>query len=162
MQISLEIYLHDMERDPIACVVCNAVPRMGELITLLLGEDKGSGTYRVQAIEHLFDPRRTSESLQHVCIVVNQHQTKRAAPSAPPKGPSPCPRCNGDVASHVNSVATDVGLWHSRCYHECADTKHDDDNGFARPMTDAEIVDHRKWAETAFGPLPPILPKRGA
>lgn len=70
MQINLEIYVNDMDRDPIANVICNVVPREGDRIRLLAGETKESGLYRVLGYaEHLLDPRLT-ETLQHVCIVV--------------------------------------------------------------------------------------------
>jgi len=69
MQINLEIYVSDMEREPIAKVICNAVPRENDRIRLT-GETKESRLYRVLGYaEHLLDPRRT-ETLQHVRIVV--------------------------------------------------------------------------------------------
>lgn len=70
MQINLEIYLHDMSGDPLANVVCNAVPREGDRLRLIAGDDAPSGLYRVLGYtEHLLDPRLT-EVLQHVCVIV--------------------------------------------------------------------------------------------
>jgi hypothetical protein len=70
MQINLEIYLNDMDGDPIANVICNVLPRENDRIRLLVGEAKESGLYRVLGYtEHLLNPRRT-DTLQQVCIVV--------------------------------------------------------------------------------------------
>lgn len=69
MQVSLELYEQDLDRDPFANVICHVVPRVGEYILLLAGEAPEHGRYRVQYVEHLLDPRR-SETLQHVCAVV--------------------------------------------------------------------------------------------
>ena len=68
--INLEIYLNDMDGEPLANVICNSVPRAGDRIRLLAGEATESGLYKVFGYtEHLLDPRKV-ETLQHVCIVV--------------------------------------------------------------------------------------------
>lgn len=73
MQINLEIYPHDFDREPIANVICNAVPRVGERFRLLAGETPEAGLYRVLAVEHQLDPRRV-ETVQHVCLIVLREQ----------------------------------------------------------------------------------------
>ena len=68
--ISLEIYINDMDREPLANVICNAVPREGDRIRLLGRDAPYAGLYRVLGYtEHLLEPSRV-ETLQHVCIVV--------------------------------------------------------------------------------------------
>lgn len=69
MQINLEIYLNDFDREPLANVICNVAPRVDERFRLLAGETPEAGTYRVLAVEHQLDPRRI-ETLQHVCLIV--------------------------------------------------------------------------------------------
>ncbi len=69
MQVNLEMYLNDFDRDPFASVICNIVPRVGERVRLLAGESPEAGLYRVLGTEHLLDPRR-AETLQHVCVIV--------------------------------------------------------------------------------------------
>jgi hypothetical protein len=70
VQINLEIYVNDMDRDPIANVICNVAPRVDERIKLLAGEAPEGGLYRVLYVEHILDARRRPETLQHVCVVV--------------------------------------------------------------------------------------------
>ena len=69
MQISLELYLNDLDRDPFANVVCNAVPRVDEYVELFAGDTAAGGLYRVLAVRHLLDPNKI-ETLQHVCLIV--------------------------------------------------------------------------------------------
>lgn len=72
MQVNLEIAVHDAPDEPIANVICNAVPRVGEGIVLLAGEsDPASGEYKVTWVLHMLDPRRI-ETVQHVCIRVRK------------------------------------------------------------------------------------------
>jgi hypothetical protein len=74
--VRLEIYVNDMDRDPMASVVCNVVPRVDERITLLDGEgiDSRSGRYRVLGVDHILD-ERFIESVQHVCLIVMREAT---------------------------------------------------------------------------------------
>jgi hypothetical protein len=74
MQVRLELYLADLDRDPFANIICNVAPRVGETITLLDGEAEGnrSGSYRVLAVDHMLDERRI-ETTQHVCLTVIRH-----------------------------------------------------------------------------------------
>lgn len=68
--INLEIYLNDMDGDPLANVICNVLPRENDRIRLTGRDTENAGLYRVLGYsEHLFEPRRT-ERLQHVCVVV--------------------------------------------------------------------------------------------
>lgn len=71
MQVSLELYLDKWGDEPIANVVCNVVPRVGEQVMLLAGETPESGTYLVNVVQHLLDPRRI-ETTQHVCVIVSR------------------------------------------------------------------------------------------
>jgi hypothetical protein len=68
--VRLEIYLNDMDRDPLASIVCNMPPRTGERITLLSKNAANqAGTYRVLGVEHILDDAEI-ESVQHICLIV--------------------------------------------------------------------------------------------
>lgn len=69
MQVNLELYPFDMDRDPLVNIICNVVPRVGEYIRIVGRDNPLSGTYRVLMVEHLLDQNRT-ETLQHVCLIV--------------------------------------------------------------------------------------------
>lgn len=69
MQVNLELYLFDMDRDPLANIICNAVPRVDEYIRIKGPDNPASGTYRVLLVEHQLDQNRI-ETVQHVCLIV--------------------------------------------------------------------------------------------
>lgn len=76
MQVNLELYPFDMDRDPFANIVCNVVPRVGEHIRISERDNPANGSYRVLLIEHILSPGRT-DTLQHVCVVVLPERAKQ-------------------------------------------------------------------------------------
>ncbi len=73
MQVSLELYPFDMERDPLTTIICNVVPRVGEYIRISERDNPLNGSYRVLMVEHMLAPGKI-ESVQQVCLIVLPEQ----------------------------------------------------------------------------------------
>lgn len=72
MQVNLELYPFDFDREPLVNIICNVVPRVDEWIKICGRDNPANGTYRVLKVEHVLDPSR-NESVQHVCLIVLPH-----------------------------------------------------------------------------------------
>ncbi len=69
MQVNLELYPFDMDRDPLANIICNVVPRVGEYIMISERDNPANGSYRVLSVGHVLSPGKT-DTVQHVCLIV--------------------------------------------------------------------------------------------
>lgn len=69
MQVNLELYPFDMDRDPLANIICNVVPRIGEYIMISERDNPANGSYRVLSVEHVLSPGKI-DTVQHVCLIV--------------------------------------------------------------------------------------------